>query len=61
MGSPFISVIIFSYPSLSEEDLIQLKFQSLQCVYSVFVPLIMYVKNDKLFNHVKTEILDLLQ
>ena len=61
VGSPFISVIIFNYSNLSEEDLIQLKFQSLQCVYSVFVPLIMYVKNYKLFNHVKTEILDLLQ
>ena len=61
VGSPFISVIIFNYSNLSEEDLIQLKFQSLQLIESVFVPLIMYVRNDKLFNHVKTEILDLLQ
>ena len=60
VASPFISVIIFNYSSLSEEDLIQLKFQSLQLIQCVFVPLIMYVKNEKLFNHVKTEILDLL-
>ena len=61
VGSPFISVIIFNYSSPSEEDLIQLKFQSLQLIECVFVPLIMYMKNYKLFNHVKTEILDLLQ
>ena len=61
VGSPFISVIIFNCSNLSEEDLIQLKFQSLQLIECVFVPLIMYMKNYKLFNHVKTEILDLLQ
>ena len=62
MAFRFISIICISNDSgLSEEDLIQLKSQSLQFILSVFVPLFMYVKNDKLLKHVKNEILDLVQ
>ena len=57
----FISIIISNDSGLSEEDLIQLKSQSLQFILSVFVPLFMYVKNDKLLKHVKNEILDLVE
>ena len=48
MAYRFISIIISNDSDLSEEDLIQLKSQSLQLIESVFVPLFMYVKNDKL-------------
>ena len=61
MAFRFISIIISNDSGLSEEDLIQLKSQSLQFILSVFVPLFMYVKNDKLWKHVKNEILDLVQ
>ena len=61
MAFRFISIIISNDSGLSEEDLIQLKSQSLQFILSVFVPLFMYVKNDKLLKHVKNEILDLVQ
>ena len=61
MAFRFISVIISNKSGLSEEDYYQLRSQSLQLIVSVFVPLFMYIKNDKLLKHVKNEILDLVQ
>ena len=61
MAFRFTSVIISNNSGISEEDHILLKNQSQQLVVSVFVPLFMYVKNDKLLKHVKNEILDLVQ
>ena len=61
MAFRFISVIISNKSGLSEEDYIQLRMQNEQLTVSVFVPLFMYVKNDKLLKHVKNEILDLVQ
>ena len=56
MGARFVSVLISTDSSLSEEEYIQLKYQSVQLIHTI-VPLFMYVKNDKLFKHVKTEIM----
>ena len=56
MGARFVSVLISTDSSLSEEEYIQLKYQCVQLIHTI-VPLFMYVKNDKLFKHVKTEIM----
>ena len=56
MGARFVSVLISTGSGLSEEEYIQLKYQSVQLIHTI-VPLFMYVKNDKLFKHVKTEIM----
>ena len=57
MASRYVTFTIFSYYELSEEDQWQLHIQIVQLIQSVGVPLFMYVKNGKLFKHVKTEIL----
>ena len=57
MASRYVAFTIFSGYDLSEEDQRQLHIQSVQLIQSVGVPLFMYVKNGKLFKHVKTEIL----
>ena len=47
---------IYNWSSLNEVEKMQLKYNSSQLILNVFIPIIMYVKNNKLFKHVKTEI-----
>ena len=45
--------------SLNEEEIMQLRDNIVQMILNVGIPLIIYVKNKKLFEHVKVEILGL--
>ena len=45
--------------SLNEQEIMQLRDNILQMIVNVGVPVIIYVKNKKLFEHVKEEILSL--
>ena len=57
MGARFVVLHIFNELSLSEELHEQFKIQSVQLIQSVIIPLFMYITNDKLFKHVKSEIM----
>ena len=57
VGGRFVTVLIFNASSLPEEYQMQLKIQSIQLIQSVIFPLFMYVRDDKLVKHVKSEIL----
>ena len=56
LGARFIQWIIFQKSKLVEEDQIHLKLAFVQFIQSVLIPICIYAKNPKLFNHVRTEI-----
>ena len=45
--------------SLNEQEIMQLRDNIVQIILNVGIPVIIYVKNKKLFQHVKEEILSL--
>ena len=54
----FMKRFVFVGLNLNELEELQLKNSYNQLILNVFIPIIMYAKNKKLFKHVKTEFLD---
>ena len=59
LNSQFVLMLVNEKNSLNEEDIMQLRDNIVQMILNVGIPLIIYVKNKKLFEHVKEEILNL--
>ena len=59
LNSQFVFMLVNEKNSLNEEEIMQLRDNIVQMILNVGIPLIIYVKNKKLFEHVKEEILNL--